>query len=266
MVCAETDWASSAVPGLCLWVEPCPTRLCLQCRLGQCGGLWPHHGKERFWDFGKCLSNQKDWSRPNLCLQWKKWKNWWAVSTGVPPLLPPANPVPMPCPSHACSTSGSCKSLQPHLFQWDSAASGGVCNRNFGITCFPNASWSQREAVLLQHGWNGWRQLHGDMTSRNSLKNPLNKGMSFMKVFTSPVLHVLFHLLFASYLMLNWLFRMSLGGFWKRKGKSNSCLLELLAEWPEGQPNCASLWGRTKRGQGKPFKQPVPGSSGWNEF
>lgn len=53
---------------------------------------------DSFYDFGKCLSNQKDWSRQNLRLSWNKWK--WAVSTGVPPLCHHLQtPVP-PCPAH----------------------------------------------------------------------------------------------------------------------------------------------------------------------
>lgn len=52
------------------------------------------------------------------------------------PLLPHALPITL------LLTSGSCKSLQSHLFQGDSAASGGVCNRNSEINWFPKASWS----------------------------------------------------------------------------------------------------------------------------
>lgn len=201
-------------------------------------------------------------SRPNLCLQWKKWK--WAVPPGFPPLPPSASPCSStPCSSHACYTSGSCKSLQLPLLQWDSTASGGICNRNSGVSCFPDPRGKQVCSSLAEMDE---RQLYGDMRARNSLKSPLNKGVNFMKAFTSPLLYVLVRLPCASYPTLNWQFRMSFGGFWNRQGKSNSCLLELLREWPEGHSSRASLRGHTKRGQGKLFKQPVPGSSGWNEF
>lgn len=93
----------------------------------------------------------------------------------------------------------------------------------------------------------GARQLYGAMTSRNSLKNPLNKGLGFMKAFTSLVLHVLGHLPFASYPTLNWQFRMSLGGFWNRQGKSNSCLLELLTVAWGTLKSCIPLRGHLKR-------------------
>lgn len=199
-------------------------------------------------------------SRPNLCLQWKKWK--WAVPPGLPPLPPSANPCSStPCSSQACYTSGSCKSLQLPLVQGDSAASGGVCNRNSGITCFPDPRGKQVCSSLSERDE---RQLYGDMTAKNSLNNPLNEGINFMKAFTSPLLHVLVCLPLASYPTLNWQFRMSLGDFWNGQEKSNSCLLELLTEWPEGHSSRASFRGHTKRGQGKPFQQPDPRSSGWN--
>lgn len=105
---------------------------------------------------------------------------------------------------HVCYTSGSCKSLQLHLVQWDSTASRGVCNRNSGITAFLRCPDPRGKQVCSSLTEMDDRQLCDDMTSRNSLKNPLNKGISFMKAFASPVLHVLIHLPFASYPTLNW--------------------------------------------------------------
>lgn len=79
----------------------------------------------------------------------------WVVSTGVPPLCHHLQTSAPPHPAHhICYTSGSCKALQLHLVQWDSTASGGVCNRNSEITHFPKVSWS--EGSRSAPAWLNW--------------------------------------------------------------------------------------------------------------
>lgn len=64
---------------------------------------------DSFYDFGKCLSNQKDWSRQNLCLSWNKWKKVSSFHWSPTSLPSSANSCSsMPCSSRSCYASASC--------------------------------------------------------------------------------------------------------------------------------------------------------------